>query len=100
MHNDKKIYLFLNVVVDISNSLKKKKELWIQTFDNVRWYNENNLITYYVPAILFVFALDIFRSKIMAIPKSEILGFISMSTKMLPGFRSQWIIGTLEYLYK
>lgn len=41
--------------------------------------------------ILPVFALSSFFLKILAIPKSDILGFISASNKMLLTFRSLWI---------
>lgn len=40
-------------------------------------------MTYYVPTILLVLACGLFFSNIFAIPKSEILGFISWSNKIL-----------------
>ena len=54
--------------------------------------------TYYVPTILFVFASNSFMPNTLAIPKFDILGFISLSSKMLLAFRSQWTTVNLEYL--
>lgn len=49
-------------------------------------------IAYYVPAILVVLPCVSSTSKSFAKPKSEILGFISSSNKMLLVFRSRCII--------
>ena len=56
----------------------------------------NELITHYVPATLFVFTSESFGPNILAILKSDIFGFISISSKMLLGFKSLWIILNLE----
>lgn len=48
--------------------------------------------------ILLVFAYNSFPPLIiLAIPKFKILGFMSLSSKMLLAFKSLSIIGTLEY---
>jgi hypothetical protein len=44
--------------------------------------------TYYVPTTLLVMASVWFSPKLLARPKSEILGFISLSNKILLAFRS------------
>lgn len=56
--------------------------------------------TYYVPTTLFVFASFWFPPNILAMPKSEIFGFISSSNRMLLAFRSLWIILSLESLWR
>lgn len=55
-----------------------------------------NDFPYYVPMILPVLAVSSFFLKILAIPKSDILGFISASNKMLLTFRSLWITVYIE----
>jgi hypothetical protein len=52
--------------------------------------------TYYVPTTLFVSASIWSTPNSLAIPKSEILGFISLSNNMLLALRSLWIILSLE----
>ena len=59
---------------------------------------KNLLLTYYVPTTLLVFALDSFCPNILAMPKSDIFGFISSSSKMLLAFKSLCMILNLEYL--
>lgn len=54
--------------------------------------------TYSVPTTLWVFAPDSSCWQSLAIPKSEIFGFISWSSNMFPVFKSRWIIFNLEYL--
>jgi hypothetical protein len=43
---------------------------------------------YYVPTTLTVLASALFRPKTLAIPKSDILVFMSSSSKMLLAFKS------------
>ena len=50
------------------------------------------MITYYVPTILIVLASIWLLSKILAVPKSDIFGFISPSNNILFDFISQWMI--------
>lgn len=52
--------------------------------------------TYYVPTTLFVFTSFASLLKILANPKSEIFGFMSLSNKILLVFRSLWTICSLE----
>lgn len=54
------------------------------------------LSTYYVPTSLLVFASSWFPLKILAMPKSDILGVISLSNNMLLALRSLCIILNLE----
>ncbi|KAG5620503.1 hypothetical protein H5410_005721 [Solanum commersonii] len=51
---------------------------------------------YNVPTTLFVMAPVSFPPKLLAMPKSDIFGFISVSSKTLLGLRSLWIIRNLE----
>jgi len=51
---------------------------------------------YSVPTTLLVLAVASSPPKILAVPKSEILGFISLSRRTLLAFRSLWIILNLE----
>ena len=60
-------------------------------------YFVNKHFTYYVPTIRPMFASCSSFLKILAIPKSDILGFISLSSTMLLAFRSRWIIIKFEY---
>jgi len=55
---------------------------------------------YYVPTTLFVFPSVSFELNIFARPKSEILGFISESKRMLLAFTSLCIMRNLECLCK
>ena len=48
--------------------------------------------TYYDPTILAVLVPFSLPAKILAIPKSEIFGFMSESNNTLLGFRSLWMI--------
>ena len=52
--------------------------------------------TYYVPTTRLVLSWCSLPPKILAIPKSDIFGFISTSSRMLLGLRSLWIIVVLE----
>lgn len=52
--------------------------------------------SYYVPTTLLVLAPVSFPPKLLANPKSEILGFISESNNILLAFRSLWIILSRE----
>uniref|UniRef100_K3ZYM1 Uncharacterized protein n=1 Tax=Setaria italica TaxID=4555 RepID=K3ZYM1_SETIT len=58
------------------------------------------MYSYYVPTTLLVLASVMLEPKILAMPKSEILGFNSLSSKMLLAFKSRWIIRTRECLCK
>ena len=53
-------------------------------------------VTYYVPTTRLVFAWSWSPQNILAMPKSDIFGLISLSNKMLLAFRSLWIIVNLE----
>ena len=63
-------------------------------------FKEYKNMTYYVPIILFVLAWESLSLNILAVPKSEIFGIISLSSKMLLVFKSLWIIFNLEYLWR
>lgn len=52
--------------------------------------------TYYVPITLFVFASSWSRPNVLAIPKSDIFGFMLSSRRTLLVFRSLWMIFSLE----
>ena len=52
--------------------------------------------TYYVPTILIVLASIWLLPKILAVPKSDILGFISSSNNTLLAFISLWMILSRE----
>lgn len=52
--------------------------------------------TYYVPTTLLVFASIWSSPNILAIPKSEIFGFIAALSRTLLAFRSLWMILSLE----
>ena len=52
--------------------------------------------SYYVPTTLCVFAVVSFPPKILAMPKSDIFGFMSISSKTLAALRSLWIILSRE----
>ena len=52
--------------------------------------------TYYVPTTLVVLSWVWSSLNIRAVPKSEILGFISVSSRTLLALRSLWIIFSLE----
>lgn len=52
--------------------------------------------TYYVPTTLSVLASSWFPPKILAVPKSDIFGFISLSNKTLLAFISRWMILSRE----
>lgn len=52
--------------------------------------------SYYVPMTLLVLAPVSFPLKLLAMPKSDILGSISVSSKILLAFKSLWIILNLE----
>lgn len=72
-------------------------------FYGVCWYSHPSRkmrYTYYVPTTLFVFACVSFEPKILAMPKSDILGFTSASRRMLLGFRSLWMTRSLECLWR
>jgi hypothetical protein len=56
--------------------------------------------SYYVPTILFVFWSVSFMPNILASPKSEIFGFISLSKRMLLALRSLWMTRKRECLCK
>lgn len=51
---------------------------------------------YYVPTTLFVLTSFSLPPKILAMPKSDIFGFMSISNKMLPALRSLWMIVNRE----
>ena len=52
--------------------------------------------TYNVPTTLVVFAPVSSPPKLLAIPKSEIFGLISLSNKTFSALRSLWIILSRE----
>ena len=52
--------------------------------------------TYYVHTIRAVLASASLLEKILAIPKSELFGFISLSNNTLEAFRSRWVILSLK----
>jgi hypothetical protein len=56
--------------------------------------------SYYVPATLFVFPSVAFVLNILARPKSEILGIILRSKRMLLALRSLWMTRNRECLCK
>ena len=65
--------------------------------DAIKWINFYD--TYYVPTTLLVaFPSGLFELNIFASPKSEILGFISLSKRMLLGLRSRCMTRNLECL--
>lgn len=70
-------YAYINKI--FFKYLKKEKERKTEML---------NLIAYYVPTILPVLASSTSFLKSLAIPKSEILGFNSLSNKMLLAFKS------------
>ena len=72
----------------------------IISINNWICHRSNKQITYYVPTTLLVLAWSSLPWKILPIPKSEILGFSSSSNNMLLGFRSLWIIFSLESLWR
>lgn len=53
-------------------------------------------ITYYVPTTLLVLASIWLPPKILAVPKSDIFGFISSSNSTLLAFKSLWMILSRE----
>jgi hypothetical protein len=53
-------------------------------------------VTYYVPTTRLVFAWSWSLLNILAMPKSDIFGLMSLSNKMLLALRSLWIIVNLE----
>ena len=53
-------------------------------------------MTYNVPTVLLVLASIWLLPKILPVPKSEILGFISSSNKKLLAFKSLWMILSRE----
>ena len=53
-------------------------------------------VTYYVPTTLLVLAIFWFSEKILAIPKSDIFATMSWSNNTLLGFKSLWMILSLE----
>lgn len=59
-----------------------------------------HLITYYVPTIRPVFASSSSFLKNLAIPKSEIFGFIWWSSRMLLAFKSRCTIVQFEYSWR
>lgn len=71
---------------------KEKKKSWIILIMWRQYY-----CAYCVPAIRLVFASSSSFAKILAMPKSEIFGFIPSSNKILLGFKSLWMIVNLEY---
>jgi hypothetical protein len=54
------------------------------------------LFTYYVPAMRLVFPTLESMLNSLARPKSEILGFMFASSKMLLALRSRWMMVSLE----
>ena len=66
----------------------------------VKKINELKIKTYYVPTIRSVSARFWSISTILANPKSDILGFIFSSNKILLRLRSRWIILSREYSCK
>jgi hypothetical protein len=83
-------------------TVNKKKNLCqlvvIHQLVAIRTYLANK--AYYVPTTLFVFPSVSFELNIFARPKSEILGFISESRRMLLAFTSLCIMRNLECLCK
>ena len=70
--------------------------IWLSIWNTSVKFN----VTYYVPTMWLVFASSSFFLKALAIPKSDIFGFISSSNRMLLAFRSRWIIVEFEYSWK
>lgn len=56
--------------------------------------------TYNVPTTRLVFPLVSLSVKILAMPKSDIFGFMSLSNRILLVFKSRWMILNLEYLWR
>lgn len=72
-------------------------ETWITVNDEIESLMKIlYCVTHYVPTTIFVSASVWSLPKLLAIPKSEILGFISWSSKMLLALRSLWIILSIE----
>ena len=79
--------IILIILINPSNDLEFEKNA------NLKFY----INTYYVPTILFVCSSDSASSNILAVPKSDIFGFNSLSNKMLLAFKSLCITFNLEY---
>ena len=93
------IFLFLHIQEERSHYRACNNE------NNEYWkkevlYSIKRHFTYYVPTIRPVFASCSSFLKILAIPKSDIFGFISLSNKMLLALRSRWIIVKFEYSWR
>lgn len=67
---------------------------------SARRCSNQQALTYYVPTMCLVLAGSSFQLKILARPKSDILGFHSPSRRMLLALRSLWMTLTLEYRCK
>lgn len=56
--------------------------------------------SYYVPTTLLAVACVAFDGNILAMPKSEILGFSSESNRILLAFKSLWMMRNREWLWR
>lgn len=86
----------------IATAFEESNKTMIKQVENCKglWRFVINIGTsessYYVPMTLPVLSPVSFPLKILASPKSDILGFMSLSSKMLLAFRSLWIILSWE----
>lgn len=90
-------YWYVNTIDSISVSFVN--HLFMFTVWNLKAERKQREIEreiYYVPTTLLVFASIWSSPNILAIPKSDIFGFIDASSKTLLAFKSLWIIFSLE----
>ena len=77
----------------VATTYEQIKMLQPNTFNE---YENWHYGSYYVPTTLLVLSCSWSPWNILAMPKSEIFGFISASRRILLVFRSLWIILNLE----
>ena len=94
------IFLFLHIPEEHNHCKACHNENDEYSKKNKVVYFINGHFTYYVPTIRLVFASCSSFPKILANPKSDILGIISLSSKMLLAFRSRWTIIKFEYSWR
>lgn len=85
--------LSFEMKVGVTAHVLPSKEKNLQSLKELK---EMPMYTYYVPTIILVFTWAWLPLKILAIPKSEILGFISSSKRMLAALRSRWMMLSRE----